>query len=742
MPDKQLKTSSSSSAATVLRVALPVPLNREFDYSAAEGLQYCVGQRVLVPFGKRQLSGLITAVNPSQAHQQALKPIQQLLDEDALLSQQYLDLLYWLASYLHQPLGLVIATALPNLLSRGEAANLPHVRHWNTTEQGRKLDLASLQRAPKQAALLQRLITEKNLADHQLRAKGEPAALRALAKKGLISADEQALRTPVSAGQASPPELSQAQQTAVTAVTASFGRFNCFALNGVTGSGKTEVYLQLITTLAKTGQQALVLAPEIGLTPQLVSRFRQRLTHSVVEYHSGMTDRARLNSWLWASTGQAPVIVGTRSAVFMPMLKPGIIIVDEEHDASYKAQDGIRYQARDLAISRAKQLGIPVLLGSATLSLETLHNVQRGRFTQLSLPERAGDAVPPRIRLVDIRAQSLGDGLSAPLIAALDQHLAAGKQALLFLNRRGYAPSLLCHACGWAGRCDHCDAQLVLYQQQQRLRCQHCERQYGVNTRCPDCGSLDLLAGGIGTERVEAALRKRYPQYPLLRIDRDVIKSRQALENSLAAAQSGAAQILLGTQMLAKGHHFPQLTLAAVLDADQGLYSPDPRAAERLAQLFVQVAGRAGREQDAGEVLVQTHAPEHPYLQLLLHEGYAAFAKAALAEREQAQWPPFAHIALIRAEARQLEPLNQLLNSIAYTARQLATEQSLEVLVLGPAPAPMARRAGRHRAQLLFQSNSRPRLQSLLKALVPSIYDLPLANRLRWSLDVDPQDLY
>jgi primosomal protein N' (replication factor Y) len=483
----------------------------------------------------------------------------------------------------------------------------------------------------------------------------------------------------------------------------------------------------------------LVLVPEIGLTPQLVDRFARRLPAAIAVLHSGLSDSERLGAWLAARDGEAAVVSGTRSALFTPLARPGLIIVDEEHDASFKQQDGFRYSARDLAVVRASRLGVPVVLGSATPSLESLHNAGQGRYRHLRLNRRAGGASMPRFQLLDVRGKPMQDGVSTPLVRRIQSHLDQGGQALLFLNRRGFAPTLLCHECGWMAECRRCDARLTFHQGRGRLRCHHCDYERPVDRYCPDCGSPDLRPLGLGTERVEAALMEAFPGEGIVRIDRDSTRAKGAFEERMTAARRGEARILLGTQMLAKGHHLPAVTLVGILDADQGLFGADFRAPERLAQLVVQVAGRAGRADRPGEVVIQTHHPEHPLLQVLVHEGYDRFAQDALAERQMASLPPFHHHALLRAEAVSATEPTAFLQAARASAESLGVSGGVQLL--GPIPAPMERRAGRYRAQLLLQAPERRPLHSLLRAWVPGLAALREARKVRWSVDVDPVEM-
>ena len=537
----------------------------------------------------------------------------------------------------------------------------------------------------------------------------------------------------------SPSELTlnAHQRQAVDRIISAQG-FQPFLLDGITGSGKTEVYFQSIAALLQAGKQVLVLVPEIGLTPQTVDRFQQRFNVPIVLLHSDLAEKRRLTGWWQAVNGQAAIVIGTRSAIFTPLRNPGMIILDEEHDLSFKQQNNLRYSARDLAIRRAQIENIPVVLGSATPALESLFNVKNRKFLYLNLPERAGEAKPPTISLINLRDKRLVGGLSMPLVEKIRQHLTANGQVLLFLNRRGYAAVLMCHHCGWMAKCSRCDARLTLHFQPQRLHCHHCGSVKSYPARCGDCRHPELINVGQGTERIEEVIAEYFPDYPRIRIDRDSTKQRGSIAKLLAQVNQSTAQILIGTQMLAKGHHFPLLTLVVIVDADSGLFSTDFRALERMAQLLVQVAGRAGRTDRAGEVIIQTHHPDHPHLQLLLKSGYQSFAKTVLEERRQALLPPYAYLALLRAESNQRETTQEFLTQ---AKQALEASDCVGVNILGPAPAPMERCAGRFRGHLLLQSAKRPDLQQALRLWVPSLNHVKIASKVRWSLDVDPQEL-
>ncbi|ABI57836.1 primosomal protein N' [Alkalilimnicola ehrlichii MLHE-1] len=737
--------------ARILRVALPVPLYTCYDYLPPPGPAPAGagrGCRVRVPFGRGRRVGVVVGTGDhTGVPRHKLRRAQAWLDPAPLLDEPLLSLLEWAAGYYHHPLGEVLDAALPTLLRQGEPAEWRAREHWFITAQGRETDPSELKRAVRQAQLLARLQAagERGLDAAELAEIPGQArrAARALADRGLAVSEQRANPELLEGEGCEPrPEPLPEQQAVLDRLQAAGDGFQPILLEGVTGSGKTEVYLRATEQALAAGRQVLLLVPEIGLTPQLLHRFRRRLAVPMAVFHSGLNDRERLDAWLAAREGRARVVIGTRSAVFAPLPEPGLILVDEEHDTSFKQQDGFRYSARDLAVMRARRLGVPVLLGTATPSLESLQNALSGRYAHLHLRHRAGGAAMPSFRVLDVRGRPLREGLSPALQEAMATHLAADGQVLLFLNRRGFAPTLLCHECGWVAECRRCDARYTWHRRAGRLRCHHCGDERPVPRACPDCGSVDLRAVGQGTERVERALAELYPQVPVLRIDRDSTRRRGALDALLAEAGRPGPRILLGTQMLAKGHHFPDVTLVGVLDADHGLYGADFRALERMAQLLIQVAGRAGRAERPGEVLIQTHHPEHPLLHTLLGQGYDAFARAHLEERRAAGLPPFAAMALLRAEAVQAGQARGFLQAAAERARALTGSEAGGVMVLGPVPAPMERRAGRYRAQLLLQAGRRAALHRLLERWVPGLSELPAARQARWSLDVDPQDMF
>ena len=723
--------------SAVLRVALPVPLPTLFDYLPPQDGSAQAGSRVWVPFGRGKLVGVVVEIDAEAAvGSSRLKPAIRLLDNAPLLDAELMQTLAWAADYWLGAPGEAYANALP--LALREPRPLPAIgdEYWSLNAAGQSAHDAGSRRGGSKQLLA--LLAERPLSAQELteRLPGWRDASRRLDAAGLIERSE---RPPLNhALPASlPPQLNDEQQQAVAAVSAHLGGYQPFLLDGVTGSGKTEVYLALIEQVLAQGKQALLLVPEIGLAPQTVRRLRERLGVIVEVLHSNLSEGDRARAWLRARSGSARVILGTRSAMFTPLPQAGIIIVDEEHDSAYKQQEGFRYHARDLAVVRGRALGVPVLLGSGTPSLESLANAEAGRYRTLHLRARPGAIRPPQVQIIDMRAQRLDHGMSPALLAAVADTVARGEQALVFRNRRGYAPVLLCHSCGWHADCPRCDRPLTLHAGRRQLLCHHCDFRQRVPVACPVCASADLKPQGQGTERLEEALIAQFPQVPVLRVDRETTRRRDAFEHLLTTLQNDRPAILVGTQMLAKGHDLPNLTLVAIVGVDEGLHSVDFRAGERMAQLVVQVAGRAGRARKPGRVLLQTHQPEHPLLRGLLAHGYAAAARELLAERRQIQLPPYSHQVLLRADAPTREPVDAFL-----AAAHAALPESTELQIAGPMPAPMPLRAGRHRGQLLLEAASRSALHGLLRPWRLALTAIPQARHVRWSLDVDPIDLY
>ncbi|MCY3811280.1 MAG: primosomal protein N' [Gammaproteobacteria bacterium] len=714
-------------ANAVVEVAVPRPLRTTFDYIVPTTMAVPpVGARVRVPFGAATVVGVVAG--RSGAFDRAQKEIEDVLDESPLLPADLTDLARWLARYYHHPIGDVFATLLPVKARRGSPATLMEevVWHWTGSEEDGRLA-----RAPRQREAFERLRNLGSAFDSELAALGlERRHLAALADKGLARS---AILSPRYAVPATwTHQLTAEQAAAVATITATLDTPRTHLLDGVTGSGKTEVYLRVIAEVLRAGGQALVLVPEIALTPQTTARFKACFG-AAATLHSGNTDAQRFDVWLKCAQGIHKVLIGTRSAVLAPFENLRLIVVDEEHDGSFKQGDGLRYSARDLAVKRGQMLKIPVVLGSATPSLESLENARRGRYERSRLPSRAGGASMPAMRIVDVRGTRLDRGFSEALHGAIGRHLDAGGQVLVFINRRGFAPVLLCSTCAWHAACEHCDAKLTLHRRPDRLRCHHCGYSRLPPRTCPACGASALVHVGTGTQRAEEALAERYPDVPRYRIDRDTTRSVRRLEADLEAIREGRPAILVGTQMLAKGHHLPNVTLVAVLDSDAGFLAADFRAPERTAQLIVQVAGRAGRAERPGEVWIQTFNPDNANLTALTNTGYAGFARNERRVRADAGMPPVSAVAMIRAESKVESKAWDLL------AEMLGTLPAGRVEVLGPAPAPVARRAGHHRCQALVLASRRADLHRALDHLEAAE---PKAAGVRWSIDLDPLDTF
>jgi primosomal protein N' (replication factor Y) (superfamily II helicase) len=732
----------------VLRVAVPAPLRHALHYLPPAGCEIArvrEGMRVIVPLGARRVVGvLLQVVERDPGMPARLRPAFELPDPEPLVTPDVLGICLFAARYYHAPVGEVIANALPaELRALPRTATRPALV-WRATEASLGLPDNALARAPKQASALRLLQELGPLADADCRAAGiERATLNALQRKGLAAADNASAHAAIAGVSPAPGRtqkhavtLNAGQHAALEALQGAGTGFNCFLLEGVTGSGKTEVYLRFIETVLAAGRQALVLVPEIGLTPQTHSRFEARFGAGIAVLHSGLGERERLDAWRRAADTRARVLIGTRSALFSPMPELGAIIVDEEHDASFKQQEGFRYSARDLAVVRARRLGIPVILGSATPSTESLANCELGRFSHLRLTERAGTAKPPAVRLIDVRGLHLDGGMCAEMLDRIGAELQAGNQVLVFLNRRGWAPLLSCADCGWFGECRHCDARLTLHRAENLLWCHHCDTRTVAPLSCPACRSARLLALGTGTERSEHVLQRLFPQYPIRRIDRGTMQARGSMDSLIRELGKEEPCILVGTQMLAKGHHFPAVTLVAIVDLDGGLFSADFRAAERTGQLLVQVSGRAGRADRPGEVLVQTLHPAHPWLIRLVRGGYQEFIEAILDERRLFGMPPYTHLALVRTESKGHAPGLQLLQEL----RALLQQEHPDVDVVGPVPATMQRRAGRHRMQLLLKHAHRAPLHAALDSACQLLETTRAPGVQRWHIDVDPQE--
>ena len=744
----------------IIHVAVAGPFLTPLDYRCDSTQTPMVGGRVWVKVRNKKQLGVVVATNVQSnlANEKILmidEVVDKATDKQTVFSKQELKLLLWAAHYYHEPIGNVLQTAMPAKIRQGGGA-VKGIVAWQLTDTG-KLALEQIKpNATAQHQLWQFLQAIENPVcaeelNHQL-TNWRPAMKRFIQAEWVKEKSLSCLnRTQLI--QANKQILNQQQQQVVNSVLAKDG-FNAFLLEGVTGSGKTEAYLGIIEKVLQQGKQALVLVPEIGLTPQTVARFEAYLQQSVAVIHSGLSDKERHCAWSVIKSNQVKVLLGTRSAVFTPFANLGVCILDEEHDLSFKQQDNFRYSARDCLVRRANIEGVPVVLGSATPSLESLHNAEQGKYHHLELTQRATGAKMPTIKLLDVRGdQSVNEhaGIANVSHETIQQHLEEGGQVLIFLNRRGYAPVLICHDCGWQADCPQCDSHMTYHHQYRQLKCHHCGSQQNLPSHCPSCGGQQLQHKGLGTEKLAEQMQNWFPNETVLRVDRDTTKNKGQMQKITQQAAKGEAKILVGTQMLAKGHHFPKVSLVVVLDVDQGLFSCDFRAAERMAQLVTQVAGRAGRtKQKKGMVLLQTFNPQNPLLNTLVEEGYHQFAKTALAERKSASLPPFSFQILLRAESIDphigwdfLQDIQQALQNKENSLKNHQGGGSSDGYgdVFGPVAAPMLRKEARFRYQLLIQATNRASLHQWFGQIESQIYAHPLVSKLRWSIDVDPQDM-
>ncbi|MDH5648453.1 MAG: primosomal protein N' [Gammaproteobacteria bacterium] len=730
----------------IFRVAVPVPVRRVFDYLADTKTDVPgPGTRLRVPFAGRLVTGVLLAVaDTSDVPIGKLKSVAEVLDTDPAFSADILQLLLWAADYYQHPVGEVLHSALPVFLRQARPARLEPVSVWRITSTGAGADSALLRRSPVQRKILSALsrlpagMSAKGLAE--LSTSWRKAITRLQEHGWVEQCDLEPAGPEGNNNPSTGPVLNPDQQRAVEAVKSALSAYQCFLLYGVTGSGKTEVYLHLIEEAVNNSRQVLVMVPEISLTPQLVQRFQTRLSAPVTVIHSGLSPEQRMQAWLYSKNGKARVILGTRSAVMVPIPDLGLIIVDEEHDASYKQQDGFRYHARDIAVMRARNTGVPIVLGSATPSLESVNNAEKGHYELLALPERTGSAKFPDIHCLDLRRMVATNGLSPALLDGIKDRLAKMEQVLLFLNRRGFSPAYLCHSCGWVASCRRCDARLTYHKNRQRLRCHHCGADVPTITVCPKCESTDMKPLGEGTERIETTLKKYFPQARVVRIDRDSTRKKGALEQILNQVNQGEADIMVGTQMLSKGHDFPQVTLVGILNVDQGLYSLDFRAPEYMFQQVMQVSGRAGRGDKPGQVLVQTYHPDHALFRALKRHDYLEFANSMLEERKAGEFPPFTYLSLLRVETPQQSQAQHFAEEAVMLARKHAVVKGVQIT--DPMPSPMERRAGRYRVQVLIQTSQRKTMHQFLQLWLPLLEQSKLGKRARWSLDRDPIDLY
>lgn len=726
----------------IVRVAVPIRHWSQFDYLCDPAAE--VGSRVIVPFGRRKMLGVVTEqLETTDIETDRLRSVETILDATPAIPARLMHTLKWAAQYYQQPIGEVLSGALPKAVRRGRPLQPKFAVAYRLTEAGMSAQADDLARAPVQQRVFQLLKREaRPLGPEAFDGAGRSwrAALNALQAKGLVSAAAR-----IADNAAGPSnliyDLTPEQASAYRRILKSLDQYRCFLIQGVTGSGKTEVYLHVILEVLKNGGQALILVPEIGLSPQLEQRVENALGASVSSYHSGLTEAQRHKTWWLALSGIAKVVIGTRSAVFLPFQNLRIIVIDEEHDSSFKQQERVRYHARSIALHRAVTEQIPALLGTATPSLESVHAARAGRAETLLLSERATRVEMPAVKMIDLSRVYVQDGLSIPLLEEIRDRIAAGEQSLIFINRRGFAPVVVCLACQWTAQCANCDSRLIYHQSDQRLHCHLCFRHYEVISQCPRCltGTVQLL--GAGTQRVEQVLQSSIPGARVIRIDRDTTRSYTEFEQKLTRVQNGEVDILVGTQMLSKGHHFPNVTLVGVLNVDQGFYSMDFRAMEHLVQQVLQVAGRSGRAEKPGEVYIQTMHPESEYFDCIRHHDYLGFADLELKEREAAAQPPFAHYALLRANSLEVGEEIKYLRGARETALELQRKHnSSAIRVFDIVQSPIQKISNRFRAQLLVGS-ARPRpLAQFLQAWVPRLEKVPKKGKLRWSLDVDPID--
>ena len=728
----------------LIDVLVPIPVLEKFSYLPVKGSRVLPkpGSRVLIPFGRRTLVGVVWKISKlDKSDKRKYKHIKEILDDSPLLDTHALKLAEWSSRYYHYPLGEIISYFFPPSLRKGEEAKFRQAKYLELTSRGEFLDMKSLENAPAQKKLITLLQEKHEVSIRSLKAFGiSSASVKSLINKGFIRSFSRELspyKQLDDKKSLSPKKLNKEQSLAVSKIKAAQDKNMTFLLDGITGSGKTEVYLQAIKEIIGQGKQALILIPEIGLAPQAEERFRDYFGDRVMSFHSAKNDREKVDAWLGASKGLVDIIIGTRSSVFLPMKKLGIIVVDEEHDLSFKQMDKFRYSARDMALYRAKLEKIPVVLASATPSLETLKNAKDKKFETLRLNKRATGASLPNINAIDLRGKELNEGMSNDLLEATESELEKGNQVLIFLNRRGYASSLICKTCGWISNCDRCDALMTVHKNPLKLQCHHCEAQKEFPDTCPKCSSKDFLQYGYGTERIEEYLQIRFPKIKTLRIDSDSTRKKESLTGYFDLIKKGEPMILLGTQLLAKGHHFPNVTLVGILDADSGLFSADFRGSERVAQLMTQVSGRAGREEKSGQVILQTYCPDHPQIEEIINGTYQSFAQRLLDERRTSKTPPYFFQVKVYAESPKSIVSRDFIRSLI---NRISIDNSIskDLRIVGPLPSLMEKKSGVYRWELNIFSKNRSQLHKYLDLVQSKLYDPSTSKQVRWSIDVDP----
>jgi len=731
-------------ASELIDVLVPIPVLEKFSYLPAKGSRVLPkpGSRVLIPFGRRTLVGIVWKISKlDKSDKRKYKHIKEILDDSPLLDTNALKLAEWSSRYYHYPLGEIISYFFPPSLRKGEEAKFRQAKYLELTSRGEFLDMKSLEKAPAQKKLITLLQEKREVSIKSLKAFGiSSVSVKSLIDKGLIRSFSRELspyKQLDDKKSLSLKKLNKEQLLAVSKINAAQDKNTTFLLDGITGSGKTEVYLQAIKEIVCQGKQALILIPEIGLAPQAEERFRDYFGDRVMSFHSAKNDREKLDAWLGAAKGLVDIIIGTRSSVFLPMKKLGIIVVDEEHDLSFKQMDKFRYSARDMALYRAKLEKIPVILASATPSLETLKNAKDVKFETLRLNSRATGASLPNINAIDLRGKELNEGMSNHLLEATESELEKGNQVLIFLNRRGYASSLICKSCGWISNCDRCDALMTVHKKPLKLQCHHCEAQKEFPDACPKCSSKDFLQYGYGTERIEEYLQVRFPKFKTLRIDSDSTRKKESLTGYFDLIKKGEPMILLGTQLLAKGHHFPNVTLVGILDADSGLFSADFRGSERVAQLMTQVSGRAGREEKPGQVIIQSYCPDHPQIEEIINGTYQTFAQRLLEERRASKTPPYSFQVKVYAESPKSIVSRDFIRSLI---NRISIDNSLskDLRIVGPLPSLMEKKSGVYRWELNIFSKNRSQLHKYLDLVQSKLYSPSISKQVRWSIDVDP----
>ena len=721
-------------------IAIPKPIRNLFHYRLPMNAKVMKGSRVKIFFGSRKVVGVVMEVNSKpDIHLSKVKPILEVLNPEGDIPAPIIKLCLWASEYYHHPIGEVVAAAIPTSLRQGENPRKP-IQILNLTAEGKSLHLTSLMRAKAQQSLVRALKQSGRTREELTALAISNRTIRALEKKNWATWREQAPLSPDNFSKKlvnqSEIDLSKEQIEAIKKIQTS-SSVKPFLLFGITGSGKTEIYLRIIAPLLTSGKQVLILVPEIGLTPQTISRFQHRFNLPITVLHSGMNPKQRALGWLKAKEGTAKIILGTRSAIFTPLKSPGAIIVDEEHDASYKQQDGFRYSARDLAVFRARFEKIPIILGSATPSLESLKNAKSGKYQLLRLNARPPGVQPERYELLNTRHLAEKDGFTRQLQRQIAERLANNEQVLLFINRRGFSPAIICNDCGWIAKCARCDAKFTYHLSTQSLICHHCGANNRNIVKCQSCMSRNISPLGLGTQRIEKKIETMFPDFPVLRIDRDSTKRKGSLDSLISKVNEGKPAILIGTQLISKGHHFPDVTLVAILDIDSGFYSTDFKATEKLGQLILQVGGRSGRASKPGIVIIQTAFAENPLLTTLIEKNYSEFADILLKEREDADLPPFSFHAIVKSEAFSSHAATSFLDSII---REIRAPHS--VRLLGPIPALMERKADKFRHLLVVASKDRRDLHETISLIISAAETSPNSNKIRWSVDVDPIDMF